>query len=231
MSIVLSWNEIAIRLLLTLAGGALIGINRGEHGRAAGLRTTILVCFAASVSMIQANLLLGTAGKSSDSFITLDLMRLPLGILSGMGFIGGGVILKRGNLLIGVTTAATLWFVTVMGLCFGGGQIGLGLTMLAIGLLVLYVLKWAEDRMAQDRRATLILSVQQNGPTEQVIRTRLQDAGIRVLSCAVTYVQTAHVRKMRCELQWRTPPADLQTPDVVKQLAELPGVDRLKWQM
>jgi hypothetical protein len=85
--------------------------------------------------------------------------------------------------------------------------------------------------MAQDRRATLILSVQQNGPTEQVIRTRLQDAGIRVLSCAVTYMQTAHVRKMRCELQWRTPPADLQTPDVVKQLAELPGVDRLKWQM
>ncbi len=49
-------------------------------------------------------------------------MRLPLGILSGIGFIGGGAILQRGDLVMGVTTAATLWFVTVMGLCFGAGS-------------------------------------------------------------------------------------------------------------
>ena len=113
------WQELALRLFLTIVAGTLIGINRGGHGRPAGLRTTLLVCLAASVAMIQTNLLLGTAGKASDSFVTLDLMRLPLGILSGMGFIGGGVILKRQNLVLGVTTAATLWFVTVIGLCLG----------------------------------------------------------------------------------------------------------------
>jgi MgtC family len=52
-------------------------------------------------------------------------MRLPLGILTGVGFIGGGTILKRGDLVTGVTTAATLWLVTVIGLCFGGGQLAL----------------------------------------------------------------------------------------------------------
>ena len=67
-----------------------------------------------------------TTGKPTDSFVTLDLMRLPLGILTGMGFIGAGAILKKGDIVLGVTTATTLWFVTVLGLCFGGGQWILG---------------------------------------------------------------------------------------------------------
>jgi putative Mg2+ transporter-C (MgtC) family protein len=76
--------------------------------------------------MIQVNLLLPTAGKHSDPFITNDLMRLPLGVLTSIGFIGGGAIIKRDDIAVGVTTAATLWSVTVIGLCFGGGQIWLG---------------------------------------------------------------------------------------------------------
>ena len=87
--------DIAIRLALTLAAGSLIGLNRGERGHAAGLRTTTLVCLAASVSMIQVDLLLPLAGKAVNSFVVMDLMRLPLGILSGMGFIGAGAILRK----------------------------------------------------------------------------------------------------------------------------------------
>jgi putative Mg2+ transporter-C (MgtC) family protein len=111
--------EIAVRLLCTLLAGALVGFDRGEHGRPAGLRTTMRVSMAASLSMIQANLLLPVAGKAGDSFVVMDLMRLPLGMLSGMGFIGAGAIVRRDNFVVGVTTAATLWFVTVIGLCFG----------------------------------------------------------------------------------------------------------------
>ena len=82
-------------------------------------------------------------------------MRLPLGILSGMGFIGGGVILKRENLVLGVTTAATLWFVTVLGLCFGGGQLALGSIALVIGFIVLRFLKTIELKIKTVRRGTL----------------------------------------------------------------------------
>jgi len=67
----------------------------------------MLVGLAASVAMIQANLLLPVAGKTSASFGVMDLMRLPLGILTGVGFIGAGAILKRGDLVTGMTTAAT----------------------------------------------------------------------------------------------------------------------------
>src|SRR6202167_1001142 len=104
MPVTLDWQQIALRLTLTVVAGLVIGFNRGEHGRPAGMRTTLLVCLAASVAMIQANLLMNTVGKSSDSFVVLDLMRLPLGILSGIGFIGAGAILRRDNLVVGVTT-------------------------------------------------------------------------------------------------------------------------------
>ena len=123
MPVTLDWEHVALRLILTVAAGFVIGFNRGEHGRPAGMRTTLLVCLAASLSMIQANLLMNSVGKAHDSFVILDLMRLPLGILSGMGFIGAGAILRKDSLVLGVTTAATLWFTTMMGLCFGGGQL------------------------------------------------------------------------------------------------------------
>src|SRR5882724_7913131 len=150
MPITLGWHEIALRLGLSVLAGTLIGLDRGEHGRPAGLRTTLLVCLAAAVAMLEVNLLLSTAGKSADSFVTLDLMRLPLGILTGMGFIGGGAILRRDGLVVGVTTAATLWFVTVIGLCFGGGLISLGMVALVLGMFVLSGLKWFEAHMKQD---------------------------------------------------------------------------------
>ena len=113
---------------------------------------------------------MATAGKTADSFVTLDLMRLPLGILSGMGFIGAGAIVRRDNLVLGITTAATLWFVTVIGLCFGGGQLRLGLAALALGLAVLWGLKWLEQRTKRDRRAELTVVTTPDGPSEKDIR-------------------------------------------------------------
>ncbi|HXE41506.1 MAG TPA: MgtC/SapB family protein, partial [Candidatus Baltobacteraceae bacterium] len=142
MPLEIDWQEIAIRLICTVFAGAVIGFNREEHGRTAGLRTVILICLSASLAMILANLIVNMTGKKPDSFVQLDAMRLPLGILTGVGFIGAGAILRRDNLVLGVTTAATLWFVTVLGLCFGSGQIALGFAALGIGFITLTGLKW-----------------------------------------------------------------------------------------
>jgi putative Mg2+ transporter-C (MgtC) family protein len=104
-----TWEDICLRLLLTVIAGAMLGFDREARGHAAGLRTTILVALAASVAMIQTNILLPLEGKDQGSFAVMDMMRLPLGILTGVGFLGGGAILKRGGSISGVTTAATLW--------------------------------------------------------------------------------------------------------------------------
>ena len=79
----------------------------------------MLVGLAAALAMIAGNILLATGGKAETSFATMDIMRLPLGILTGIGFIGAGSILKRGASIEGLTTAGTLWLATVLGLVFG----------------------------------------------------------------------------------------------------------------
>ena len=152
-----TFDDIGLRLLLTLIAGAVIGFDRGYGGHAAGLRTTILVGLAAAVAMIQANILLSVAGKAQDSFGVMDLLRFPLGILTGVGFIGGGAILRRGDLVSGVTTAATLWFMTVVGLCFGGGQLALGAAATLLGVMTLWALRWFDMRIPRKQRATLVV--------------------------------------------------------------------------
>lgn len=155
----LSWDGLAFRLLLTMLAGTVLGLNRGSRGHAAGLRTTILVTLAAAVAMMQADLLLSVQGKTSSSFAEMDVMRLPLGILTGVGFIGGGSILKRGNLVTGLTTAATLWIATVIGLCLGGGQLALGSLATVLALATLWAFKWLERHMPREQKATLAIGV------------------------------------------------------------------------
>ena len=77
MPIQLGWDEIVLRLALTVVAGIVLGFDRSERGKAAGMRTTLLVCLAASVAMIQVNLLLPLAGRAPDSFVMNDLMRFP----------------------------------------------------------------------------------------------------------------------------------------------------------
>jgi putative Mg2+ transporter-C (MgtC) family protein len=225
----LGWEEIALRLTLTFVAGVLVGLDRGEHGRPAGLRTTLLVCLSAAVSMIQANLLLPTAGKPADSYVTLDLMRLPLGILTGMGFIGAGAILKRGDVVLGVTTAATLWFVTIIGLCLGGGQLLLGVVTLGIGLGVLRGLKHWERLLPQDRRATLIVTGALDGMTEDELRAEILSHGFQLVSSAVRYDRDTETQTFSYEVQWRSRPTDAPLPALVKELPRRPGVSQLEW--
>ncbi|AEI38129.1 MAG: MgtC/SapB family protein [Zymomonas mobilis subsp. pomaceae] len=157
MSLYLTWYDIALRLALAMICGIVIGFDRGSRGHAAGLRTIMLVSLAAAVAMIQANMMLSVTGKTAGSFINMDIMRLPLGILTGVGFIGGGAILKRGDLITGVTTAATLWIMTVIGLCFGGGQLLLGIVATILGVVTLWLFRWVEVEMPRRHRAILIL--------------------------------------------------------------------------
>ncbi|HTU27005.1 MAG TPA: MgtC/SapB family protein [Pirellulales bacterium] len=225
----IEWSEAAVRLGAAVVAGGLVGYNREEHGRAAGLCTMILVSVAAAVSMIQVNFLLPTGGRQSDSFIMMDLMRLPLGILSGMGFIGAGAILRRGDAVVGVTTAATLWFVTVMGLCFGGGQLVLGAGMLGIALVVLWLLKWIERRIIEERTATLRLRTTADGPSETAIRDMLHAAGFHIASCQIGYAERAKVRQISYELRWRGTRCETRVPGAFDKLAQTPGVRRLEW--
>ena len=93
----------------------------------------VLVCCPLSVDDPDESFV-AEAGKLPGSFNTLDPLRLPLGILSGVGFIGAVAILHKVDVVPGVTTTATLWIVTVLGLCFGRRSTGAGVFCLAVSL-------------------------------------------------------------------------------------------------
>jgi putative Mg2+ transporter-C (MgtC) family protein len=229
MSTSLHWNDVVLRLAVTVVVSLVIGYNRSEHGKAAGMRTTLLVCLAASVAMIQVNILLPTAGRASDSFVMNDLMRLPLGILTGVGFIGGGVILRRGSVIVGVTTAATLWLVTVIGLCIGGGQIALGLAATILGVLALWALRWIEEGLRREQRAQFSIEMDATGPSEAEIRRRLVGAGLSIAGFRVAYAVAEKHRKLVFDVHEVRRPSDLAMPNIVNELALEPGVTELKW--
>jgi putative Mg2+ transporter-C (MgtC) family protein len=229
MSAPLLWTDVLLRLALTVGAALLIGYNRGEHGKAAGIRTTLLVCLAASVAMIQVNLLLPTAGRTPDSFVMNDLMRLPLGILTGVGFIGGGVILRRGEIVVGVTTAATLWLVTVIGLCLGGGQIALGIAATALGLFALWVLKWIEDRLPRERRGRFAIDLDETGPSEAAIRQRLVDAGLSIAASSVVLDRAGGHRQLAFEVLVVHRGPTVEAPAVFEAMAREPGTVKIRW--
>jgi putative Mg2+ transporter-C (MgtC) family protein len=222
--------DILLRLALTAVAAGIIGTDRTERGRAAGLRTTMLVGLAAAVAMLQADLLLSLAGKKADSFATLDPMRLPLGILSGMGFIGAAVVFRRDDVVLGVTTAATLWFVSVMGLCFGGGQLVLGGIAAVACMVVLSVVKGVEARLRQEHRASLDITVSVDGPDDGVLEKRLRGAGLSMLRWSVKYGQASPQRLVHFELRRQVLPSDVGPPAIVEQLVKTPGVLEVHWQ-
>lgn len=230
MPLTLGWPEILLRLALTISAAMVLGYNRSQHGKAAGMRTTLLVCLAASVSMVQVNLLLPTAGRPPNSFVMNDLMRLPLGILTGVGFIGGGAILRRDDIVVGVTTAATLWLVTVIGLCLGGGQIGLGIAATAIGLFALWCLQWVEDRLPQEHRARLTVELGPNGPEEPEIRRRLASAGLFIVGCQSLLQPANGNRKLVFDMRHVRRRTQTETPSIMHALATAPGIISLQWQ-
>lgn len=231
MPLTLSWHEIALRLALSVLAGVLMGLDRGEHRRPAGLRTTLLVCLAAALAMIQANLLMVTRGKPPDSFAVLDLMRLPLGILTGVGFIGAGAILRRDNLVLGVTTAATLWFVTVIGLCFGGGQIALGLAGLGLGVLTLSGLRWFDHHMSQEQHGTLSLSTKDGQPAEDEIQAAAREAGYKIRVSSVAFTGVRSDREIKFNLEWRSAPQKVDVPAFVQKLSRDPRVAGIRWRL
>jgi putative Mg2+ transporter-C (MgtC) family protein len=226
-----SWIDLAIRLALTIAAATLFGLDRSEHGRPAGWRTTLLVSLAACLAMILANRLIVTVGKSPDSFVQLDMMRLPLGILTGVGFIGAGAIIRRDDLVLGVTTAATLWFASVIGLCFGAGQIALGIAGSVLGSLALTLLRVAEERLPQHRHARLRLVVAAAaGISEHEVCTRLLAAGYRPGMPAVTYDEPGGRCEWSWDVRWTAYHADPSVPELLDGLAALDGILTLNWE-
>ncbi len=128
------------RLAVSCILGMLIGIERSKRFKEAGVRTHIVVCCGAALCMIVSKYGFADLGGILDGSRTSDPARLAAQVVSGIGFLGAGVIFKSGNTVRGLTTAAVLWFSAVVGLTVGAGMYVMGILAALVNLLLLVVL-------------------------------------------------------------------------------------------
>ncbi len=127
--------EVILKLVLAIALGGLIGLEREASQKPAGFRTNILVCVGSAMMMMLAVMLIQGKGGTSDT-----LVRMAAGVITGIGFLGAGTILHARGTIAGLTTASTLWLVAGLGLVIGAGYYvpALIFTALTIATLVLF---------------------------------------------------------------------------------------------
>jgi putative Mg2+ transporter-C (MgtC) family protein len=139
--------EIALRLLAALGIGALIGMERSYQGRPAGFRTHALVCLASAVLMLVTVYESQWFAAAGQARVTVDPTRMAQGIMTGIGFLGAGAIIKEGLTIRGLTTAASIWITAAIGILVGiGFYMPAGLAA-ALTLGTLSAFRWIESRM------------------------------------------------------------------------------------
>ena len=118
-----------LRFLTACICGGVVGYSRGKYHRPAGIRTHVLVCLGAASTVLMSQFCIQAIG------VTGDMMRVPAQVVSGIGFLGAGSIMKNRNHVTGLTTAAGLWATAGMGLCAGAGYIECA----ALMCLIIYI--------------------------------------------------------------------------------------------
>jgi putative Mg2+ transporter-C (MgtC) family protein len=134
-------------MLAALAAGSAIGLERGLRSEPAGFRTQALVCVATAALIVGAL----NAGEALNDVSASS--RIAQGVVTGIGFVGAGVIMRQGLNVHGLTTAATVWSVAALGVVFGYGRYLDGAIATLLLLLVLTGLRWFDKRLPRARLA------------------------------------------------------------------------------
>jgi len=129
-----------IRLLVAMLLGGLVGLERQIRGRPAGLRTNILVCLGSATIIVAFQKLFMECQLNAASTMRFDPARAAAGVITGIGFLGAGTIVKSKDFVRGLTTAASIWVVSAIGITVGLGEYDIALALTLLVLIALYVL-------------------------------------------------------------------------------------------
>jgi len=223
-------DDMLLRLGAAFLASFIIGWERQSHGRPAGLRTTILSCVAAAVAMVISELVFVQAGAMPGvSSWRPDPARLGAGILTGIGFLGGGAILKHSDYVLGVTTAATLWFATVVGLAFGAGLFAVGWLAVAVALIVLYVLPSLERHIRTAAYATLKITTRPGALTLEQLQTKLGGLGLQVTSLKLGFDKEMGFTTFITAVKFTKQQLMANAHEVMNLFSCIPGVLKVEW--
>lgn len=175
--------EASTRLFFAIAAGGIIGIERAYNGRAAGFRTHILVCTASALLMLLMQYQWLTVPLELMATVRVDPTRMAQGIMTGIGFLGAGVILRDRQTVRGLTTAASIWITSAIGIIVGSGFYAIGAIATGLVLGTLSLFRWLESHIPSRHYAQLIVkSTLDVERLEEKIMELVKQEGLRMTS-------------------------------------------------
>jgi putative Mg2+ transporter-C (MgtC) family protein len=226
-----SWTEhglpvttIVGRLALAALLGLLIGIERERREHAAGMRTHAVVSVASALIM-----LVSAYGFPEEGAYRFDPMRLSAQVVSGIGFLGAGVIIFRRNVVHGLTTAASVWAVAGVGLAVGGGLPITASVGTAFLLLIQAGLRPVKKRLFQEHNHDhrLVLSVSESkGVLKAIRKIATGNPGFDLVTLQFVDGSEGQGGRVRLSLAVDEPDDILR---VIQQIQDIPGVSGLSW--
>ncbi|MGA3123506.1 MAG: MgtC/SapB family protein [Polyangiaceae bacterium] len=153
------------RIALGAVLGGVIGYERDRHRRPVGLRTHLIVAMAAATFTVLSAQFVYWQHYGKDDLVEVDTERIAASVVSAVGFLAGGAILRTGITVQGLTTAAGLWLVTAIGMCAGAGMFVVSIAVTAMGIVALTVLRRLEDKNdhLMRRRVSVVLGEDEPG--------------------------------------------------------------------
>ena len=215
----LNWDEALLRIALAGVLGGLIGLERELREREAGLRTHLLVAVGAALFTI--------AGAYGFGTVRTDPTRVAAQIVTGVGFLGAGAIIRQGFSIRGLTTAATLWVVAAVGLACGAGYYSGAVITTGVVLLALWPLRLVAYRILSRFRAEdgrLLVELPTGTPPGELI-DEIERTGARIAALEVS--QEGDRRRLELDLAL---PHTLAAPHLVARLADVPNVTDVRWE-
>ncbi len=216
--------EVVLRLTLACILGGLIGLERESLNRPAGLRTYTLVCVGSALAMI----------VSLDMYfqyyqtVNADPGRIAAQVISGIGFLGAGTIMREGVTVRGLTTAAGLWVVACIGLAVGAGlYIPAVVTTIIILFILIYFIRFEQKFTGMREYKGLLIIIEDKPGQIGTIGSLLGELGVYIKNINMSHLEEKDYLEIELLLQL---PPNLLINEVVKELSDLSGlvsIDRL----
>jgi len=213
-----------LRLLVGTALGAMIGYERQLYGRPAGLRTHLIVALASTTFMIVSTHFVYFQHYGKDDLVTVDSSRIAAWVVTGIGFLGAGAILRTGITVQGLTTAAGLWLVAAIGLSAGAGMYVVSVAATIIGVTALTVLRRFERKDDHLLRRKISLILGEGAQPLSLILTALARDGAVV--SAAEYEKQIDENRTAVTFQASFPAT--ASDRIVELLETQPGVRRVR---
>lgn len=217
------YMEILLKLFLSTLFAGLIGYERERHGRAAGLRTHILVSMGSCLIMLTSVHIFDIYKNAT----SCDPARIAAGVVTGIGFLGAGTILRHRGSVIGLTTAASIWTVAGIGLAVGSGfYYGGFLTTILVLMTLVLVSKFEYAMVRKEWNKTLVVESEVHAGCLEKIKEVLSRYGGEVKDLEIERIQARKESLLKLDIKLTTNKFN----DIIIALSSIDGIAKVKWE-